>query len=238
MKAFLYSIGLQWRMDLRNREIVILYYAVPLVFFLFMGAVFSAVMPGSEHTLIQSMTVFGITMGAMLGSPAALTETYGGEIRKAYRVGGVPLWTAAAGNLFSAFLHLLLMSTIIYLAAPRLYGAAVPQRPAVFFAELALFLFACLCVGTLLGLLAPNSARLTMLSQLIFLPSVLLSGAMMPVSFLPRALQAAGKLLPATWGYGLLCAESFDLPAALVLLGIALACLVLSAWRLRRLGQE
>ena len=75
MSAFLYGVGLHWRMDLRNREVVIVYYVVPLIFFLFMGGFFSAVMPGAEQTLIQSMTVFGATMGAMIGSPAALAET-------------------------------------------------------------------------------------------------------------------------------------------------------------------
>ena len=119
MSAFLYGVGLHWRMDLRNREVVIVYYVVPLIFFLFMGGFFSAVMPGAEQTLIQSMTVFGATMGAMIGSPAALAETYNSETRKAYRVGGVPLWTAVAANLLSSFLHLLLMSAILYTARFR-----------------------------------------------------------------------------------------------------------------------
>ena len=238
MSAFLYGVGLHWRMDLRNREVVIVYYVVPLIFFLFMGGFFSAVMPGAEQTLIQSMTVFGATMGAMIGSPAALAETYNSETRKAYRVGGVPLWTAVAANLLSSFLHLLLMSAILYLVAPLLYGAVPPPHPAAFFAALALFLFCSLCVGTLLGLLASTPSRLTMLSQLLFLPSVLVSGIMVPAAMLPRALQLAGKLLPATWGYELLCATSFQLQPVLALLGMAALCLALCGWRLKKIYSE
>ena len=40
-----------------------------------------------------------------------------------------------------------------------------------------------------------------MISQLFFLPSIMLSGIMFPADLLPRAFAAAGKLLPAAWGY-------------------------------------
>ena len=69
MKAFLYGVALQWKLSLRNREVLIVYYLVPLVFFLFMGGVLTSIMPGANETLIASMTVFGVTMGGVLGMP-------------------------------------------------------------------------------------------------------------------------------------------------------------------------
>jgi len=77
-----------------------------------------------------------------------------------------------------------------------------------------------------------------MLSQLLFLPSVLVSGIMVPAAMLPRALQLAGKLLPATWGYELLCAASFQLRPVLALLGMAALCLALCGWRLKKIYSE
>ena len=40
-------------------------YAVPLLFFAVMGGIFTSVMPESRETLVQSMTVFAVTMGAL-----------------------------------------------------------------------------------------------------------------------------------------------------------------------------
>lgn len=37
MNAFLYGVALQWKLDLRNKGILLSYYIVPLVFFAFMG---------------------------------------------------------------------------------------------------------------------------------------------------------------------------------------------------------
>ncbi|WP_230203599.1 hypothetical protein [Bacillus massiliigorillae] len=106
MRAFLYGVSLQWKLDLRNKGVLLTYYVVPLVFFFFMGGVFTSIDPLAKETLIQSMTIFGVTMGAFLGSPTPLIELFGSEIKKAYKVGGIPLWTAIVNNFISAFIHL------------------------------------------------------------------------------------------------------------------------------------
>ena len=72
MEAFMYNVGLQWKLDFRNKGILLVYYIIPLVFFLFMGGVFSSINPESKNTLIQSMSIFTVTMGAVLGTPVPL----------------------------------------------------------------------------------------------------------------------------------------------------------------------
>ena len=69
MKAFLYGIALQWKLDIRSKTLLITCYIVPLLFFGVMGSIFTSVMPDSKETLIQSMTIFGVTMGALIGVP-------------------------------------------------------------------------------------------------------------------------------------------------------------------------
>ncbi|SDF38442.1 ABC-2 type transport system permease protein [Fontibacillus panacisegetis] len=66
MKAFAYGAFLQWKLDFRNKNVVLTYYVVPLVFFAFMGGIFTSIDPLAKQTLIQSMTVFGVSMGTLL----------------------------------------------------------------------------------------------------------------------------------------------------------------------------
>lgn len=238
MDAFFYGVVLQWKLDFRNKGVLLTYYVVPLVFFAFMGGIFSSINPEAKATLIQSMTIFGVTMGAILGSPAQLVELYGSEIKKAYKVGGIPLWIPAVNNFLSAFVHLFLMSVIIYLAAPIVFDAQVPERPLVYFLALAVFIIVCLGVGTLLGLFVKSASRLTMVSQFIFLPSIMLSGIMFPVSMLPASLAATGKVFPATWGYALMNGDTLD-PSLLIPLLIILAVSLLLSWfKLRSIRSE
>ena len=235
MSAFLYGVALQWRLDIRSKSLLITCYLVPLLFFAVMGGIFTAILPGAEETLIPSMTVMGVSMGALIGLPPSLAEVYGSGCRKIYRANGVPLCLGLVSLFLSSFLHLLLMSAILYLAAPLAFGAALPANPPLYFLSLAVFIAVSLCLGCVPGLLVQSQSKLAMASQLLFLPSILLSGILFSASLLPAPLELAGKAFPAYWGYRLLLDGGFSLsnlwPLALLFL---LACLV-CAFRLRRL---
>lgn len=82
MDAFLYGVSLQWKLDIRSKTLLITCYIVPLLFFAIMGGIFTSVMPEARHILIQSMTVFGVTMGALIGLPPLLVEIYRSDIKK------------------------------------------------------------------------------------------------------------------------------------------------------------
>ncbi len=91
MKGFLYSLALQWKLDIRSKSLLVTYYIVPLIFFLLMGGIFTSVIPNMGSTLIQSMIVMSVSMGAFLGLPPSLIETYGSDIKKIYKANGVPI---------------------------------------------------------------------------------------------------------------------------------------------------
>lgn len=238
MSAFLYGVALQWKLDIRNKSLLVSCYLVPLIFFALMGGVFTSVNSSMQDTLIQSMTVMGVSMGAFIGFPVSLSETYGSDIKNVYKANRVPLFTGLISAFISTFLHLMLMSAIIFVTAPAVFGAGFPESPLLFFGALAIFTVASLSVGSLLGLTVKSQAKLPMLSQLIFLPSIMLSGIMFPLDLLPKALAAVGKIFPAVWGYRLMCNEGFvlqNLWYPLLLFAVSAACCALL---LRKLGRE
>lgn len=238
MSAFLYGVGLQWKLDIRSRTLLITCYAVPLLFFAVMGGIFTSIMPEAKGTLISSMTVMGVSMGALIGLPPTLVELYSSDIRKVYRANGVPLSLGLVSIFFSTFVHLLIMCAILYVAAPIAFGATPPANPPLYFGSLAVFLVVSLSVGSVLGLAVKNQAKLMMLSQLIFLPSMMLSGILFPAELLPGFLRAMGKIIPATWGFQLMANSGFALgnlwPLAAIFTAAAAACIVL----LKRLQSE
>jgi len=238
MSAFLYGVVLQWKLDFRNKGVLLTYYVVPLVFFAFMGGIFSSINPASKDTLIQSMTVFGVTMGAFLGAPTPLVELYGSEIKKAYKVGGIPLWIAAINNFISAFIHLFIMSLVIFFVAPLAFDAKIPENPLFYLLSLAIFIIVSLSVGTVLGLLIKNPSKLTILAQLLFLPSIMLSGIMFPASMLPKALETVSVIFPATWGYKLMTSDFFDVAFLIPLAVIMIVSIGGSGYKLSKISLE
>lgn len=238
MNAFLYGVVLQWKLDIRSKSLLITCYIVPLLFFALMGGIFTSVNPEMSQTLIQSMTVMGVTMGAVLGLPPSLLEIYRSDIKKMYKANGVPLYLGLLSMFISSFIHLFIMSIIIYISAPIAFDAAPPEHPLVYFVSLAIFISVSLSVGCILGLLLKNQGKLTMISQLIFLPSIMLSGIMFPVDLLPKALENAGKTLPASWGYRSMIDNGFLLENLWPLLAIFVVAAALCSFLLNRQKSE
>ena len=211
MNCFLYSLVLQWKLDIRSKSLLVTFYIVPLLFFLIMGGIFTSVMPGMGSTLIQSMIVMSVSMGAFLGLPPSLVEIYGSDIKKIYNANGVPIYLGLVTILLSAFVHLMMTCIVILLLAPILFKASLPTQLPIFLLSLTIYIIVSLSIGSILGLTLKNQAKLTMLAQLVFLPSIMLSGIMFPISLLPDFLQVIGLVFPTYWGYRLMLENGFSI---------------------------
>lgn len=231
MSGFLYGVGLQCKMDIRSKTMLVTGYIVPLIFFLLMGSVFASVMPEMKKTLIPSMIVMAVSMGAFLGLPPSLIETYGTDVKKLYRANGVPVYIGLVTMSLSTFLHLLISCVIILLLAPVLFEAASPVNIPFFILALLIFILVSLSIGSILGLIIKNLAKVTMIAQLLFLPSIMLSGIMFPIDLLPDFLRTAGSVFPAYWGYRLMLDNGFCLEnlwyLILVFFASVIVCVIL-----------
>lgn len=211
MNGFLYGAALQWKLDIRSKSLLVTCYIVPLIFFLLMGGIFTSVMPEMGSTLIQSMIVMSVSMGGFIGLPPSLIETYGSDIKKVYKANGVPIYLGLVTMFLSAFVHLMITCVVIVLLAPILFGATIPTQLPFFFFALAIYIIVSLSIGCVLGLTVKNQAKLTMIAQLVFLPSIMLSGIMFPINLLPKSLEMIGCIFPASWGYRLILNNGFCL---------------------------
>lgn len=209
MSAFIYGVTLQWKLDIRSKTLLITCYIVPLLFFFLMGGIFTSINPEMKDTLIQSMTVMGVSMGAIIGLPPTLNETYGSDVKRAYNANGVPLYLGLVSMFLSSFFHLMTMSIIILVTAPFAFKASVPSNYFHYFISLILFITVSLSIACVLGIAIKKQSKLIMISQIIFLPSIMMSGIMFPANLLPKILQTIGHLFPATWGYNLMLTNEF-----------------------------
>lgn len=234
MSGFLYGIALQWKLDIRSKSLLVTCYIVPLLFFLLMGGIFTSVMPDMRNTLIQSMIVMSVSMGAFIGLPPSLIETYGSDINKVYKANGVPICLGLVTMFLSAFIHLMISCAVTVLLAVVLFDAVLPAQLPIFFFALAIYMIVSLSIGSILGLTIKNQAKLTMTAQLVFLPSIMLSGSMFPIDFLPDFLEMTGRIFPASWGYRLLLDHGFCLENLWYLILVFLAAVIVCGILLKK----
>lgn len=132
----------------------------------------------------------------------------------------------------------MMMSIIIFLIAPISFDAALPTNFPLYFISLAIFIVVSLSIGCILGLIVKNQAKLTMVSQIIFLPSIMLSGIMFPIDLLPNIFELAGKVFPAAWGYRLMLDNGFQVENLWALLVFFIIALLLNFLLLKKQSAE
>lgn len=198
MRALLYGIGLQFKFDIRSKSMLITCYLVPLIFFFFMSGIFTSIDPTATKTLISSMTVFTITMSALMGLPPALAEIYGTDVKKVYKANGAPIWFGVVTQFISSFMHTVIVCLIIFAVSPLVFKAELPTDLLWYFLSLIALLAVTLAIGCVIGLLFKQQAKLTMIAMIVFLPSIMLSGIMFSADMLPQFMQYFAYAFPAT----------------------------------------
>lgn len=230
MRGLFYGIGLQFKFDIRNKSMLITCYLVPLVFFFFMSGIFTSIDETATKTLISSMTVFTITMSALMGSPPALAEIYGTDIKKVYKATGVPIWFGIITQFISSFIHTVIVCLIIFAVSPLVFKAELPSELLWYFLSLIVLLAVTLAIGCIIGLLFKQQAKLTMIAMIVFLPSTMLSGIMFPADMLPQFAEYIAYAFPATIAFKAMTSfQVWHIPvllAELVILGGIIAMLL------------
>ncbi len=133
MYKFMYGVILQFKLDIRNKNMLVTCYLVPLVFLMIMGQIFASINPESKQTLIQTMSIMGISMGAIIGLPPSILEMYSTDIKKMYSSNGIPLYFGVMTLVVSAFIHLLILSGIVYIISSLVFDATQPTNLTLYF---------------------------------------------------------------------------------------------------------
>lgn len=101
-----------------------------------------------------------------------------------------------------------------------------------------IFIVTCLLVGAVLELFVRDMNKLTMVSQLLFLPSLMLSGIMFPSDMLPRIFEYVVKIFPATWCYINICKDSFSELIMIPFLLFITTTVIVIVSKIKHLGKE
>jgi ABC-2 type transport system permease protein len=198
MKAFFRHFSFEFLTSIRNKNLLLLTYLLPLGFYLMMGLVMVEINPMFLDNLIPAMLIFSILSAALLGIPDPLVTARENGIFRSYKINGVPSLAILMIPAISTVIHLLLVAFIITLTAPMLFDAPLPVNWGMFLVVFLSGAVALVGLSELIGVISQSSRMTVLWSQLIYLPSMLLGGLMLPYNLLPDSVQHVARLLPAT----------------------------------------
>ncbi len=204
MTAFAQHFSFEFRTGVRNRSLLLLNYLFPLGFYLLASAMLTGMMTAFREILIPAMVFFTILVSALLGLPDPIVSAREAGIYRSYKIHGIPRLSILLIPVMTTILHTVIVALIIVVSAPILFGAVLPANGLSFVLSFILMTFACMGLGLLIGVVAPNTRATVMLGQAVFLPSMLIGGLMFPAYSLPETLQKIALLLPSNHAMNLL----------------------------------
>ena len=198
MNAFINHLSFEFRTGIRNKDLLLLNYLFPLGFYLMMGFIMPEINPPFLEIRIPAMVVFAILAATLLGIPDPLVNAREDGIFRSYKMNGVPALSILVIPALTTILHTTVAAIIITATAPLLFDAPLPVHWFNYGLIFVAMAVACAGLGVLIGVVSPSSRVTVLWSQLVFVPSMLLGGIMLPYSMLPDVAGKISQLLPAT----------------------------------------
>ena len=201
MNAFVYHLGFEFRSSIRNRAKLVVNYLLPLGLYALMGPIMGPIIPGFRETMIPAMVGIVIMATTTLTLPEPLVTAREVGVFRSYKINGVPAFSILIIPAAATIIHTLVATAIICITAPLFFQAVLPAHWPGFVITVLIMVFACAGLGVLISVVSPSSQVALLISNIVFIPSMVLSGMTgLPNSLLPAAIRKASQLFPATHG--------------------------------------
>jgi ABC-2 type transport system permease protein len=200
MTAFINHTLIEFRSSIRSKQMLFLNYAFPLGFYAMMGLVMTQINPLFTEMMVPAMVLFSVMAAILLGMPDPLVNARESGIFRSYKIMGIPARNILVIPALTTVMHLVIVCLIILITAPVFFDAPGPDNLLAFLLVTLASMVAHTGIGVLIAVISSSSRATVLWSQLVFLPSMLLSGLMMPYEMLPESAQAFARLFPATYG--------------------------------------
>jgi ABC-2 type transport system permease protein len=199
MKAFITHFLFDFRSGLRDKTLLLMNYLFPLGFYIMMGLVMTKINPIFADSMVPSMAVFSILASTALALPNPIVGARESGIFRSYKINGVPVKAILSIPAVATIFHTTIVGIIILVTGPIFFDGKPPVNIAGFFLVFFAMATAGTGLGLLIGVVSKNSRVIILWSQLIFLPSMLIGGLMIPIKMLPESIHKICMLLPSTY---------------------------------------
>ncbi len=198
MNAFASHFSFEFRTGIRDRTQLLMNSLLPIVLYGMLGFLMTQLNPAFNETVIPAMILVAILFSMVLGLPTPLVAAREAGIFRSYKINGVPAISILTIPALTTILHMVIVAVIITATAPLFFGAPPPVNWGGFILFFLLAVFAHAGLGMLVSVISSNTRAVVLWQQMIFLPSMLIGGLMIPYSMLPGAFGKIALLFPAT----------------------------------------
>lgn len=235
MKSFWILLKNEWKLNIRNMNMVIFAVIMPLIVLVILGFIYGVkpAAEGAEYTFMEqsfgALCTISICAGGLMGLPLVVSEYRERKILKRFQVTPVsPVRLLAVEFTIYVFYCIVSMVTLMVAGTIfwniRIYGSWTG-----FLGSWLLTMVSTLSIGMMVGGIAKNTKTASVIASVLYFPMLIFSGATLPFEVMPDFMQKIVSIFPMTQGIQLMKAAFLDLSvenSGLTIIGMGVVTIV------------
>jgi imidazolonepropionase-like amidohydrolase/ABC-type multidrug transport system permease subunit len=199
MKAYLALIKINLLLALRQRSVIFFNYLFPLIFFFVFAQAFKAEEGGAITQVVTMVAVIGILGNGLFGAGMSAVQERENNILRRYKVTPISPTPLLVASMVVGLLTYLPYIVLMLLLAHLRYNMVFPPNliSILLFASFGLVAFRSL--GLTVASVVNSVQESAILTQILYLSMLFLSGSSFPVTMFPKWLLAITQFIPATY---------------------------------------
>lgn len=235
MKSFWILLKNEWKLNIRNMNMVIFAVIMPLIVLVILGFIYGVkpAAEGAEYTFMEqsfgALCTISICAGGLMGLPLVVSEYRERKILKRFQVTPVSPVRLLAVE-FTIYVLFCIVSVVTLMVAGtifwniRIYGSWTG-----FLGSWLLTMVSTLSIGMMVGGIAKNTKTASVIASVLYFPMLIFSGATLPFEVMPDCMQKIVSIFPMIQGIQLMKAAFLDLSvknSGLTIIGMGVVTIV------------
>src|SRR5579884_3095255 len=200
MRPYLAQIRSNLRLMARDRSVLFFSYLFPLTFFFVFAQSFHAKeSTGAMTQVITMVLIIGVLGNGFFGAGMRAVQDRETNVLRRFKVAPVGALPIIVAGIISGLVAFLPSVFLFFFFGKVIYGAPLPHNLLSILVFLCIGVIAFRALGMIIAAVVNSMQEMSILTQLLYLPMLFLSGATFPLSMMPVWLQSVAQFLPATY---------------------------------------
>lgn len=235
MKSFWILLKNEWKLNIRNMNMVIFAVIMPLIVLVILGFIYGVkpAAEGAEYTFMEqsfgALCAISICAGGLMGLPLVVSEYRERKILKRFQVTPVSPVRLLAVEFTIYVLYCIVSMVTLMVAGTIFWNIRIYGSWTGFLGSWLLTMVSTLSIGMMVGGIAKNTKTASVIASVLYFPMLIFSGATLPFEVMPDFMQKIVSIFPMTQGIQLMKAAFLDLSvenSGLTIIGMGVVTIV------------
>lgn len=235
MKSFWILLKNEWKLNIRNMNMVIFAVIMPLIVLVILGFIYGVkpAAEGAEYTFMEqsfgALCTISICAGGLMGLPLVVSEYRERKILKRFQVTPVSPVRLLAVEFTIYVLYCIVSMVTLMVAGTIFWNIRIYGSWTGFLGSWLLTMVSTLSIGMMVGGIAKNTKTASVIASVLYFPMLIFSGATLPFEVMPDFMQKIVSIFPMTQGIQLMKAAFLDLSvenSGLTIIGMGVVTIV------------